>query len=176
METKGTREFLAIYMNDHLAGAAGGVGRARALARAHRGSADGGRLQRLADDIATDRGALLAMTGALGLPVRHYKIMALAAMERAGRLKLNGRLRGRSPLTDLVEFEAMRVAIEGKAAGWRTLLVLADREPALDTGDLLMLLARAQAQATLLEELRAASVDRLFRGSVPLGVPARTGR
>jgi hypothetical protein len=153
---------LAIYLNDHLAGAAAGVGRARALARAHQGRPDEERLQRLADDIAADRGALLAVMGSLGIPVRHYKSIALSMAEKAGRLKFNGRLKERSPLTDLVEYEFLRVAVEGKAAGWRTLRTLADRTPDLDAGELDTLHERAQTQITLLEELRKSAVAEVF--------------
>jgi hypothetical protein len=156
--------FLAIYLNDHLAGAAAGVGRSRALAKAHQGRPDEERLQRLADDIAADRGALLAVMGSLGIPVRHYKSIALSVAEMAGRLKLNGRLKERSPLTDLVEYEFLRVAVEGKAAGWRTLRTIADRTPDLDADELESLHERAQAQISLLEELRRSAVAEVFTG------------
>ncbi|XVQ11456.1 hypothetical protein ACQP1W_02430 [Spirillospora sp. CA-255316] len=169
MDTMQARRYLAIYLNDHLAGAAGGVARSRALARAHRGRPDEGRLRRLAGEIAADRGALLAITKSLGLPIRRYKSLAVSAAEKAGRLKFNGRLRSRSPLSDLVEIEALRLGVEGKAAGWRTLLTLADREPGLRTGELQRLLARAQSQIKELEELHKAAVDALF--SRPVSSP-----
>ncbi|MFA1537849.1 hypothetical protein [Actinomadura monticuli] len=170
MQTTDTRAFLGIYLNDHLAGAAGGVELARRVAHAHRGSADEERLERLAGDITADRGALLSIVLSLGLPVRRYKSMAAWAGEKAARLKFNGRLRTRSPLSDLVELEAMRLAVEGKAAGWRTLLSLVDREPGLDVGELRTLLERADAQITVLEELRVKAVDEAF------GAPAVSPR
>ena len=154
--------FLAIYLNDHLAGAAAGVGRSRALAQAHRGRPEEERLRRLADEIAADRGALLSIMASLGVPVRHYKSIALSVAEMAGRLKLNGRLRERSPLTDLVEYEFLRLAVEGKAAGWRTLLTIADRTPELDAAELEKLHDRAQAQIDLLEDLRKSAVKEVF--------------
>ncbi|MES9537115.1 MULTISPECIES: hypothetical protein [unclassified Actinomadura] len=156
--------FLAIYLNDHLAGAAAGVGRSRALAQAHQGRPDEERLQRLADDIAADRGALLAIMGSLGIAVRHYKSIALSVAEKAGRLKFNGRLKERSPLTDLVEYEFLRLAVEGKAAGWRTLRTLADRTPDLEADELETLHDRAEAQIDLLEELRKSAVAEVFTG------------
>ncbi|MEU8118410.1 hypothetical protein AB0C21_06840 [Spirillospora sp. NPDC049024] len=156
--------FLAIYLNDHLAGAAAGVGRSRALAQAHQGRPDEERLQGLADDIAADRGALLAIMGSLGIPVRHYKSIALSVAEKAGRLKFNGRLKERSPLTDLVEYEFLRLAVEGKAAGWRTLRTLADRTPDLDADELEKLHERAEAQIDLLEELRRSAAAEVFTG------------
>jgi hypothetical protein len=41
--------------------------------------------------------------------------------EKAARLKLNGHLLARSPLSSLEELEMLRLGVEGKAAGWRTL-------------------------------------------------------
>jgi hypothetical protein len=161
METT-AESFLAIYLNDHLAGAAAGVDRARSLAQAHRDGPDEERLRRLAENIAADRGALLSIMMSLGVPVRRYKSIAFSVAEKAGRLKLNGQLRGRPPLTDVIEAEALRLAVEGKSAGWRALLALADRYPALDAGDLQKLLERADAQADVLESFRKAAVERAF--------------
>src|SRR5215207_1625248 len=116
---------LSIYLNDHLAGATGGAELARRLARAERGSADGATLARLADEIAEDRQALRELMHEFGAPVRQYKVYAGWVAERVGRLKLNGRLLSRSPLSRLVELELLRLGVEGKAAGWRTLKVVA---------------------------------------------------
>ncbi|CNE06492.1 Uncharacterised protein [Mycobacterium tuberculosis] len=163
MATPGSRGLLHIYLTDHLAAAAGGVALARRAARSHSDADDAARLRGLADDIAADRGALLAILRSLGLPARRYKSMAVWAAEKGGRLKLNGRLVSRSPLSDLVEVEALRLAVEGKAAGWRTLLAVAEHEPGLDTARLRTLLERAAAQAALLDELHAKAADRAFR-------------
>ncbi|MFI0409303.1 hypothetical protein [Actinomadura sp. 3N508] len=157
-----SRKLLGIYLNDHLAAAAGGVGLARRVAQGHRGSANAEQIERLADDIAADRGALLAILKSLGLPARRYKSLAVWTAEKAGRLKLNGGLLRRSPLSDVVELEALTLAVEGKSAGWRTLLAIADREPGLDPERLRTLQARAKAQLTLLEQLRTAAVKDAF--------------
>ena len=162
MATPDSRNLLHIYLTDHLAAAAGGVALARRVARSHSDTGDAERLQRLADDIAADRGALQEILRSLGLPARRYKSMAVWAAEKGGRLKLNGRLVRRSPLSDLVEVEALRLAVEGKAAGWRTLLTVADQEPGLDAGQLRTLLERATAQAELLQELHEKAARRAF--------------
>jgi hypothetical protein len=54
--------------------------------------------------------------------------------EKAGRVKLNGRLIARSPLSDLEELELFRLGVESKAAGWRTLRTPADTDRRLDPG------------------------------------------
>jgi hypothetical protein len=155
-------DLLGIYLNDHLAGATGGAELARRVAGTHRGSAAGTTLQQLAAEIAQDRIALLEMMAALEIPVRSYKVYAAWLGEKAGRLKSNGYLLGRSPLSSLIELELLRLGVEGKAAGWRMLRVLADSDRRLDPGRLDELISRARRQADLLEDRRAAAADQLI--------------
>jgi hypothetical protein len=119
-------------------------------------------LQRFAAEVAQDRLALLDIMAALGIPVRAYKVYAGWIGEKAARLKLNGYLLTRSPLSSLEELEMLRLGVEGKAAGWRTLRVLADRDTRLDSGRLDELIARARGQADLLEELRVRAAGQVI--------------
>ncbi len=160
---------LGIYLNDHLAGATGGLDLFRRAAGAHRGSAYGEALRRLAGEVAEDRSALLEMIQTLGVPIRHYKLYAAWALEKVGRLKPNGRLVQRSPLSSLVELEAMRLGVEGKAAGWRTLRVVAKQDSRLDANRLDKLIDRACRQAETLEALRIRCAAEIFTGSTPGG-------
>jgi hypothetical protein len=152
---------LGIYLNDHLAGATLGVQLARRIAASSQGRSPGGDVHRLAAEIAADRAALIEMMTALGIPVRSYKVYAAWIGEKAGRLKLNGHLLTRSPLSSLEELELLRLGVEGKAAGWRTLRILADREDHLDSGRLDELISSARRQADLLEELRVRAATQL---------------
>jgi hypothetical protein len=147
-------DLVGIYLNDHLAGATLGAGLARRTAAALEGTAEAGDLRRFAAEVAQDRAALLRIMAALGVPVRRYKTYAAWIGEKAGRLKFNGHLSTRSPLSSLEELEMLRLGVEGKAAGWRTLRVLADQDSRLDPDQLDRLIERAQRQAGLLEELR----------------------
>lgn len=162
------QELLGIYLNDHLAGATGGAELARRVAAGRRQEEAGDVLLRLAADIAADRAALLEIMTTLGVPVRAYKVCAGWIGEKAGRLKLNGRLLRRSPLSSLEELELMRLGVTGKAAGWRTLRLLADTEPRLDRGGLDELIARADSQLGLLEDLRVRAA-RLALGPEAVG-------
>ena len=153
---------LGIYLNDHLAGATGGMELARRMAGSHHDPAQQMTLQRLAVEITHDRRALLDLMAALGLPVRHYKFSAAWAAEKAARLKLNGRLLSRSPLSSLEELEMLRLGVEGKAAGWRTLRALADADSRLDRDRLDELMARARQQADQLEKLRVQTAAHLI--------------
>ena len=155
-------ELVGIYLNDHLAGATAGTELAHRIARTPDEVADRAALQRLAAEINADRRALLEIMGLLGVPVRHYKTTAAWLGERVGRLKFNGRLRTRSPLSRLEELELLRLGVEGKAAGWRTLRELADTEPRLSPAGLDELLTRARQQADQLEDLRIAAAHHLL--------------
>jgi hypothetical protein len=157
---------LGIYLNDHLAGATTGTELAHRMARSHGDGQDSGTLRRLAAEVGQDRAALLDIMAALGIKVRRYKVGAAWIGEKAGRLKFNGRLFARSPLSDLEELEILRLGVEGKAAGWRTLRALADSDPRLDSARLDELIARARRQADVLEDLRVAAASQVL-GACP---------
>jgi hypothetical protein len=154
---------LGIYLNDHLAGATAGTELAHRTARCHGDGKSGGTLRRLAAEIAQDRAALLDIMTALGIRVRRYKVGAAWVGEKAGRLKFNGRLFARSPLSNLEELEMLRLGVEGKAAGWRTLRALADTDTRLDPARLDELISRARRQADLLEDLRVDAAKQVTR-------------
>jgi hypothetical protein len=153
---------LAIYLNDHLAGATGGLELARRVAGAGQVPAPAAELRQFAQEVAEDRDTLLRIMGTLGLPVRSYKVWAGWAGEKAGRLKLNGQLTTRSPLSGLEELELLRLGVEGKAAGWRTLRALADRDSRLAAGPLDELISRALRQAGFLEESRVRAAGQVI--------------
>ena len=146
--------FLRIYLNDHLAGATAGVELARRLAKSLQGSENGKTLSELADAIAQDRTQLLDIMADLGVPIRRDKVITAWIAEKGGRLKLNGRLLNRSPLSTLVELEVLRLGVEGKAAMWRTLRAVAASHGIPHTTRLDRLAANARRQSDTLEDLR----------------------
>ncbi|WP_016699899.1 hypothetical protein [Actinoalloteichus spitiensis] len=159
---------LAIYLNDHLAGATAAVELARRLAKAEVSSPDGPELDRLADEMAEDRAGLADAMRLLGVEVAHYKTWALWAAEKVGRLKLNGQLRGRSPLSTVMELEGLLLMLSARATAWRTLRAVVEApEPAgdgLSAARLDALLRRARDQEARLERLREAAVTRVLGG------------
>jgi hypothetical protein len=58
----------------------------------------------------------------------------------------------------------MRLGVEGKAAGWRTLRTRAEHDPRLDKNQLDDLMARADRQIEQLEELRVTAAAEAFGG------------
>ncbi|POX63486.1 hypothetical protein C3492_09935 [Streptomyces sp. Ru62] len=147
-------KLLGIYLNDHLAVDTLGAERAARLARASRGSALGRALGPVAAEIAQDRTALLGIMRDLSVPVRHYKVCAGWAGEKMGRLKPNGRLVRPSPLGTVLDLEALRLAVEGKAAVWQTLRRLSATDRRLDRARIETLLQRARRQQDTIEEWR----------------------
>ncbi|MEU3526781.1 hypothetical protein AB0E62_23420 [Streptomyces sp. NPDC038707] len=150
---------LGIYLNDHLAGATAGTGRAARLARTARGCALGRAIEPVAAEIAQDRTALLDIMRDLGVPVRRYKVCAGWAAERLGRLKPNGHLVRPAPLGTLLDLEALRLGVEGKAACWYTLRRLAATDGRLDPARLDTLLERARRQQERIEEWRVRQAE-----------------
>jgi hypothetical protein len=145
---------LSIYLNDHLAGATGGVELARRAASAQRDSTHGPELARLATEIAEDRESLLEVMEALDVTVQHYKVGAGWLLEKVGRLKPNGAWVSRAPLSSLVELEGLLLGVTGKGALWRTLRVEAESDPRLDPAELDRLLVRADDQWERIEAMR----------------------
>jgi hypothetical protein len=157
-----TTRLLALYLNDHLAGATGGTALARRLARNHRGTDLERPTADLVDQVAADRTALLQIMRSLDIRPRRLKSALAVLAERAGRLKLNGSLVRRSPLSSVIEFEAMHLGVEGKIDGWQALRQIVDQEPRLDSNQLDELLDRARQQSDSLQKLRLRAATTAF--------------
>jgi hypothetical protein len=152
-------DLLQIYLDDHLAGATAGSQRAARLADAEQDTADGPALATFAADVATDRDALLALMEAAGVAPSKLKAGIAAVGEKLGALKPNGRLVDRSPLSAIVEIEAMQMAVRGKRSLWETLRVAMPVSTAIDLDGLI---ARADAQLDVLAALHATRVATTF--------------
>ncbi len=153
---------LEIYLNDHLAGATGGVELARRLRASNRDDAVFGEtLSRVCAEIEADRTVLEQVIEGLGYSRSKVKPAAAWVAEKLGRLKLNGQLRGYSPLSRLIELEGLLIGITGKIGLWQTLTELGTGVE-LDA-DLEQLTARAAAQRAAIDDLHriaAAAVER----------------
>jgi hypothetical protein len=154
--------FLAIYLNDHLLGATAGVELARRLADAHNGTEHFAELARLADEVDEDRVSLLRIMNRLGVTANPIRMVLGWVGEKLARLKTNGRLLSRSPLSSLLELEAMVLGIEGKAAGWRSLRAIAEHDDRIGPAEIDRLVKRADGQRELLEGLRVGAVGRVL--------------
>jgi hypothetical protein len=155
-------DLLGIYLNDHLAGATGGVELAKRLASNFRRSPHSQALQRIAADVEQDRNSLLEVMRRLDVPVNRVKVSAGWLGEKIGRLKMNGNLFHRSPLSSLVELEAMYLGVQGKAAGWRVLRAESGKHQSLDPQEFDELITRADEQEQTLEAVRRDVAERAF--------------
>jgi hypothetical protein len=155
---------LAIYCNDHLAAATGGIELVSRMLGEHRGASYEPHLERLLGELREERAALVSMMGTLGFPVRQYKQAASWVAEKFTRLKLNGHLLSRSPLSDLIEFEFISTAVLGKRSGFESLREVAEVEPRLDKALLDRLITQADGQHEWLSEARREVAARVFGG------------
>jgi hypothetical protein len=149
-----TQTRLATYLNDHRAGAAGGLELARRLCGNNQGNEYGPPLERIAREVEEDIEALEDVMTRFGVESDQVKRAAAWSMEKVGRLKLNGQLLGHSPLSRLVELEGMMMGVSGKLAMWIVLNDLYADDPRLDGIDLANLIDRAREQRQTLESLR----------------------
>ena len=147
-------KYVRIYMQDHLAGATAGLELARRTRGANEGTEYGPPLAKLADEIEADRRQLQGLMHDLGFGADRLKNSAAWALEKVGRLKLNGDLTSYSPLSRVVELEGLLTGITGKKGLWLALLEIAPTEPRLDAALLQRLADRAEEQRTTVEELR----------------------
>ncbi len=156
------RKLLPIYLNDHLAGASGGLELARRAAEQNKGTELGRFLAALAKEIEEDRESLIGIMEAVDIGKDHLKVVAGWTLEKFGRLKVNGRLIDYSPLSRLVELEGLLVGVRGKLAGWQAQLTVVDEVEGLDRAKLERLVQRAERQVEgLVEHHRRVAAEAL---------------
>lgn len=157
--TAESARLLGIYLNDHFLGANAGVALARRIAKTHRGTSFGGDLASLAEEIAGDRSTLTSLMKQLDVSPQQWRAPLGVVAEKAGRLKLNGHILSRSPLSDVVELEALLAGVEGKRSLWRTLRRLADTDDRLEVAALDSLIERSCRQSGVIESVRIWAID-----------------
>ena len=140
---------LAIYLNDHLAGAADAIVLLERLAATDGEPGFRGRMRDLRAEIAEDRRVLeTLLTRVGGTPTPKHVDGWLA--EKLGRLKI-----GNGPGDTLARFESLEVlalGVIGKCGLWRALDAL--EAPELSSTDFAVLAERATRQFEQLEEAR----------------------
>lgn len=167
MDTK----LLGIYLNDHLAGSRSGLDLARRALRENRDNAVGRYLQNFVRELEDERTVLRQIMRALGVPPNEFKLVAAAVLERLGRLKPNGFLVRYSPLSRMVELEALTVAVIGKRCMWTLLQRHARAERRLAGFDFETLIAQAEEQHQMLDRLRLHAAETAFlQAPLPTGV------
>jgi hypothetical protein len=137
---------LDIYLNDHLAGSMLGAELSRRALTSNRGTELGEFLEWLHAEIVSDRRTLEALMTRLGVDRSPLKPGGAWALEKVGRLKLNGQVRGYSPLSRLLELEALEAGVTGKRSLWEVLGKAFPEEERLKEFDFAALIERAEQQ------------------------------
>jgi hypothetical protein len=150
---------LGIYLNDHFAGATGAIELTRRATRQYDGEL-GDFFDRIGAEIEEDRQTLEAIMSRNGVEHQRAKHLAAWLVEKLARLKFNGALVRRSPLTPFVELETLAVGIQGKLALWRALQT-APPDPAT-AAQVDHLIERAERQFDEVERRRSYIARRVF--------------
>jgi hypothetical protein len=167
------KKFLSIYLTDQLA--LGMVWRElarRSLGR-NQGSSLGAALAEVSVAIAEDVETFKKIMHRQGIRPNPVKLGLAVAAERAGRLKLNGRLTTYSPLSRFEELEFLVMGIEGKKQLWTTLRDLAGLGSTMPDIDFDDLINRAEHQRKTLEPHRMRAGIQALTAS-PSGPDPRT--
>ncbi len=150
---------LAIYLNDHLAGATLSVELARRLRSSNQGDPEMGEpLARVCGEIEADRETLVSLMDRLEIGRDQVKPVLAKVAERLGRLKLNGQLFGYSPLSRVLELEVLSGLLGGKMQLWNALEQRFGE--GLEGFDFHALAARADDQGQRVEDLHLAAAQR----------------
>ncbi len=153
---------LEIYLADHAAAATAGAALARRTAQSNSTNEYGDFLSGLSDAIEEDRRSLQQIIAQLGFRESRSKEAVAWLGEKVARLKLNGRLRKYSPLSRVLELEALSVGVAGKLALWESLLAQPGVGERLSGPDLAVLADRARQQRAKVEQHRLQAAREAF--------------
>lgn len=155
-------DLLELYLSDHLTGATAGANRIARMADDFVDTPVFAQLGQLADQISAERDFLERIINDLGLKQKPYRQAVAWVGERVGRLKGNGKVVERSPMTMLLETELMRGAVNAKIGGWESLREHADTL-GLDPAVFDAMIKNSYKQVELLEEVHAYARPRALR-------------
>ena len=157
-----SRDLLELYLSDHLTGATAGANRIARMADDFVDTPVFAQLGQLANEISAERDFLERIINDLGLKQKPYRQAAAWVGERVGRLKSNGKVVERSPMTMLLETELMRGAVNAKLGVWESVREHAEAL-SLDRSVFEKLIETSRKQVELLEEVHAYARPRALR-------------
>jgi hypothetical protein len=155
-------KLLNIYLNDHYLAANSGVALADRIAKALATTTFGDELARLAQEIRNDLSSLVDVMKQLGVPPQRWRAPLGIAAERLSRLKLNGHLFTRSPLSSVVELEGLLAGVEAKRCGWQTIRQIVESDGQTSKENLDALIEGSLKQTETLRLVRAWAVEQAF--------------
>lgn len=152
---------LGIYLDDHLAVLAGGEELVKRALAETKDDAIRRFFEGLLSDLRDDRDATARVLAGLGRRPNAVKQRLAWLGEKVGRLKLNGNATGYSPLSRLIELEALAAVLGASLALWRALALAG---PPVSRDDAAQRAERADRQLAELERLRLEAVEVVFAG------------
>ena len=158
-------DYLATYLDDHLAGSAAAIElverwRARGVSAAVTAL-----LEELEEELRIDQQTLIDVRARLGSAPSVAKPIAGWLAEKIARLKLAFVSEAAERFAALESLELLQTGIQGKRAMWALLQELTARQPRLQGVDYGVLILRAQAQYTRLDEKRMDLAREVLVGS-----------
>ncbi len=151
---------IGIYLNDHRAAGAAGIALAKRCRGSNAGTPLAQELDRVIGEIEEDAETLARISSTLGVRPNSVKTTLARLGELTARLKLNGQLLGYSPLSRLIELEALITGIDARRSLLTSLLV-AER-PELESYDFAGLAQRAVDQRERLIPFHREAAQRAF--------------
>jgi hypothetical protein len=155
---------IAVYLNDHLGGAAYGSDLAKHVAGRSAGTPMHDSLEAVASQIEVDRQTLSDFMDRTDTAKNPIKQAVTWIGEKATRAGLALRSSGEEHFGLFLGLEALTLGVEGKASLWSVLQTLTDRYPELGTLDLPALEARARSQQETIEAARLTAARLAFAG------------
>ena len=157
------RRFLRTYLADHRGGAEAGRALVQRFRTANEGTPLAATLEQIGRQIDEDLGTLERVMQRLEVKRNPVKAALGRIVELVMRSKLNGRLLRYSPLSRVLELEALSAGILTKQSMWQSLELIAPERPELAEFDFAELVRRARRQRETLEEHRERIVAAAFR-------------
>ncbi|MEO7912387.1 MAG: hypothetical protein ABIV47_22300 [Roseiflexaceae bacterium] len=156
---------LAIYLNDHLAGATGALELLTHLAEAHADTQIGDILTSLHAEIDAERQELEQLIDRLDITVSAPRKLGAWLGEKLAyaKLQLDDKAAGAMRLFE--GLEALAIGIQGKRGLWSVLGVVSERLPELQGIDYQQLVLRSEDQHRRVELMRLAAAKQAFEVS-----------
>ena len=155
-------KYLRIYLDDHLAFEAGGLGLVGRLRRTSPEGPFADVLDRLLEDGREAQAVIRGAMAALGLRPSAAKPTIGRIGQKLGSLKLNGHLVSPSPLSRVSELEFLHLLLEHRRSLSGTLVAVARKDPRLTGMDTVHLDVAARDRQEELRPFRDAAAGAAF--------------
>ncbi|MEO7371119.1 MAG: hypothetical protein ABI949_14400 [Ilumatobacteraceae bacterium] len=153
---------LHIYLRDHEAAAVGGLRLFQLCSKANQGTSYSADLERLTAQVQASRDALRRICRQFGVRWSNVGRAITYAGATLGRVKTNGRALKYSPLSRVIELEAMSSGVLSQLRLWESLSIVAEFDYRLDETELVHLVGVAEQKLVDLRRLHDQATHEAF--------------